>query len=153
MMKIKLDLDLKETEGNNLPRIKAIFWEIGRRLALIDHFLGISPEEIMVRETRKGFHVYITTIEDFDTNPEMIVSIQLLLFSDWKREMFNLRRIIFDRKSMGEVREGWNVLFLRKKDHDGELSKEERTKLSDELANKIVEGYEDQMAYLVGEKT
>ncbi|NPA98176.1 MAG: hypothetical protein GXO43_02245 [Crenarchaeota archaeon] len=147
-MKLKLDIDFIDKDNLGVQYLKVVGWEIGRRLALIDAFLCISPEAIKVRETKHGFHIYIDTLTNFDVTPELIVALQLLLKSDWKREMFNLRRILHDKKHNGKVSPDWNVLFMEKKALAND-SKEERTELSDTIAEAIINGYEEQMELLI----
>jgi hypothetical protein len=152
-MELKLDLDLKftydiehygkigEYSDKFLARAKAVFWEIGRRLRLLETILGIEVEEVKIRETAKGFHVYITTSEPFEPQPETIVAIQLILMSDWKREVFNLSRIIEARKRGDIDKTNWNVLFAVKVRNGKVVSREEKTPLCDILGDKLIEGY------------
>jgi len=154
-MEVKLDLDLKfsydlehygmigEYSDKFLNRAKAVFWEIGRRLRLLEEVLGIVVKEVKIRETKKGFHVYITTEEPFKPEPEFIVAVQLILMSDWKREMFNLERIIRGRKLGNLDKMNWNVLFSVKTENGKLLSKEEKTPLCNILGEKLIEGYEE----------
>lgn len=151
VIRILVDLDW---DKKNLPRIRAHSWEIGRRLALIDYFLGVEPYEIKVRETKNGFHIYITATtrhkHDNIITPEVIVALQLILMSDIHREIMNLRRII-ERKDNNMPLGEWNVLFNIKADKEGVKSCEKRTELSDEVARKIVEGYEMMLRMLHGD--
>lgn len=154
-MELKLDLDLKftydlehygkigEYSDKFLARAKAVFWEIGRRLKFLEEILDIEIEEVKIRETRKGFHVYITTSEPFKPEPEFIVAVQLILMSDWKREVFNLDRIVKGRKLGNLDKMNWNVLFSVKVQNGELTSKEEKTPLCDILGQKLLEGYQE----------
>jgi len=111
---LKLDID-----GSLGPR-KML--EIGKRFMVVRTLLGAKLKDVKQVKTKNGFHVYIR----FETNVELddkdIVFLQLLLLSDWRREIFNWRRVKSNLKK-------WNVLFKKKyKVVNGELkevSKEE----------------------------
>lgn len=152
--KVQILIDLDWDRGD-LPVILARSVEIGSRLALIDHFLGIEPCMIKVRETAHGFHIYITAVtrhkHENTVTPELITALQLILMSDVHREIMNLRRILERRDNHMPLGE-WNVLFTVKADSRGIKSYERKTELSDRVAQKISEGYETMLRTLLGEE-
>lgn len=78
-----------------------------RDRAFVFRFLKINIYRVEVYKTAHGWHVYYTTRRKF---PDIeIAFIQLLLGSDYKREMFNFQRIT---KKFNISR--WNTLFKRK---------------------------------------
>lgn len=88
---IKLDYDNIDSK-DEIP--------IDRICRVIDYY-ALSPENYLINRSNNGFHVRITVKEDLPD--EMTVVVQLLMGSDYQREMINYRRIREDVKN-------WNVL-------------------------------------------
>lgn len=62
--------------------------------------------------TNRGWHLEIETARR--VHPWRIVALQAILGSDYRRELFNLRRTGNWRNLPAVARERWNVLFLQK---------------------------------------
>lgn len=90
---------------------------------LMQYFSDYSPMKVKVYKTKKGFHFYIYTpnvlywkeayksVFEYDK-----ILVQLILGSDWLRELRNLNRNI-------EGDENWNILFSEK-DKNGKMQYE-----------------------------
>ncbi len=65
----------------------------------------------MVRydRTRHGWHVLVFLTHDVP--PPLVVAAQAIWGSDWRREMFNLRRVQHLRRVPAYWRCRWNVLY------------------------------------------
>ena len=85
---------------------------------LMRYFPQMSPMKIKVYRTKKGFHFYIYTKDEVknketdDAGTQLLndletVLVQLILGSDWLRELRNINRI-----SKGD--KNWNLLFSEK---------------------------------------
>lgn len=74
---------------------------------LMQYFPRLSPIKVAVYKTKKGFHFYIYIKKEIELNDPEKVFIQLLLGSDWLRELRNINRI-----SKGD--KNWNLLFSEK---------------------------------------
>ena len=86
---------------------------------LMQYFPQVSPMKVMVYRTKKGFHfyVYIKNRKVVQNSPiTEIVFVQLVLGSDWLRELRNMYRI-----SKGDA--DWNILFSDK-DKNGKVQHE-----------------------------
>ncbi len=85
---------------------------------LMQYFPEFIPMKVMVYKTKKGFHFYIYILNKiyFAVNKNDVVLIQLILGSDWLRELRNLHRI-----SEGDT--NWNILFSEK-DKNGKMQYE-----------------------------
>ena len=94
-MELKIDIDKKD-KREFMERFTAFYRYFKPRVVSYD-----------IRETRKGYHVRLTVDFPFDFNDVDIVFLQLLLGSDWKRELLNYFRIKNKISS-------WNVLFNKK---------------------------------------
>jgi len=72
---------------------KNVQWEEWtERLCFVLENLNIKPRDIRIFETEKGYHIYVVVwgcIEDWLT-----VMVQALLGSDYKRETYNLSRLL-----------------------------------------------------------
>ena len=86
---------------------------------LMQYYSDLSSMKVMVYRTKKGFHFYVY-IKDKDitriSEPFPIIFFQLILGSDWLRELRNL-----DRLAKGD--ENWNILFSEK-DKNGKMQYE-----------------------------
>lgn len=95
---LKLDIDSKS------KRVKS---EIAKRMVFLQKFLGNKSFKIKEVETKKGYHIEITFKPKIDLDDKDLVFMQLLLLSDWKRELLNWVRVKNNLKN-------WNVLFNKK---------------------------------------
>jgi hypothetical protein len=84
-------------------------YAIFHRLKTIQRFFRMRKMSVSISATKNGRHVTI----NFDSGKKItdadIVFLQLMLFSDWKRELFNWLRIRSGCKK-------WNVLYKQKFD-------------------------------------
>ncbi|MCW7078991.1 MAG: hypothetical protein OCU22_07705 [Canidatus Methanoxibalbensis ujae] len=135
---IKVDLDISKCEGDVVKTAE----EICRRMYFIEIYTPVRFGDIKVYETKRGFHLYIDLKEPayLKKNKAFIVILQLLLMSDWKREVFNLSRVM-SMFFLNVEYENWNILFYCKRDTKGNYSIERRTYLSI-MFEKILQNYE-----------
>ncbi|RLC42946.1 MAG: hypothetical protein DRH44_04535 [Candidatus Coatesbacteria bacterium] len=135
---VKVDLDIKKDESEVVKTAE----EICRRMYFIEIYTPIRFGNVEVYETRRGFHLYIEVKEPayLKKNKAFIVALQLLLMSDWKREVFNLSRVM-SMFFLNVDYENWNILFYCKRNADGKYSTERRTYLSIML-EQILRSYE-----------
>ncbi len=138
---IDLDMDYKSA-----PAVRRKGKEIAERLFQVSLFLPIALVSIDVKETTGGFHIRIELSSSLELNDKDIVFLQLLLGSDWRREVFNFRRI-----HEGVFADNWNVLFLEKRRGGRIVSWEQSTELADELKLSIVENYKNLMSMVRGD--
>ena len=82
---------------------------------LLQYFKELGPIKVVVYKTKKGYHFYIYTAKHFELPFDQIFS-QLLLGSDWLRELRNLYRLSRSDKD-------WNILFSEK-DKNGKMQYE-----------------------------
>ena len=99
---IKIDLDDKSLWNTFLERAKFVlaFWHL-------------TVKHVWVAETAKGYHVVIITKEKLQD--QQICFLQLAMGSDYKRECFNLARILRGEKD-------WNLLFKTKEQFRPDLT-------------------------------
>jgi hypothetical protein len=83
---------------------------------LMQYFPKLSPMKVKVYKTKKGFHFYVYIKKTVYAKSVEIVLSQLVLGSDWLRELRNLHRI-----SKGD--KDWNILFSEK-DKNGKMQYE-----------------------------
>jgi len=101
---IKIDLDSKDQWQNFIEKAKFVlaFWHL-------------TIKHVWVAETSKGYHIVIIVKEKL---PDMqICFIQLALGSDYKRECFNLARVLRGEKD-------WNLLFKTKEQFRQDLTQQ-----------------------------
>ena len=108
---ILVDIDKKDVSAE----------EIAERMFFISVFTPFDFTRIRVRETAKGFHIYLWCA-DIKPTPVDKVVIQLILGSDYRRELFNYLRVCGR-----ETPRKWNVLFATKYDGNGNKISRERT--------------------------
>lgn len=96
---IKIDLDGKA--------YKRRFSEIAKRLVFLKRVLNVPKFTIEEKETKHGYHIVVKFSSDLKLDNKDIVILQLILMSDWKREVFNWLRVIGNLTN-------WNVLFNKK---------------------------------------
>ena len=88
---------------------------------LMQYYPQFSPMKVMVYRTKKGYHFYIyltarNRVQKSAAKDSEIVLTQLILGSDWLRELRNIHRI-----SKGDT--DWNILFSEK-DKNGKMQYE-----------------------------
>ena len=65
------------------------------------------------RSTHGGWHVIVES-DKLRLGPRETVAIQAILGSHWRREAFNLSRVVLLHRAPPMWRERWNVLYRRK---------------------------------------
>lgn len=104
MTLIKIDYDEK------ISNVENFVTEFEKRFRFLD-LLFREPLEVMrvrVQETRKGFHFYVRVDFHRRISDLELVVFQLVLLSDYKREGFNLVRIV----EGNTLADRWNILFV-----------------------------------------
>ena len=122
--KIKLDIDNKDLA----------FKLVDRWAWVLSNFQDwFKVKGIKIRETSSGFHVYLSI--DRLLTAEDVIILQLILGSDYKREIYNLKRL----RQLGK----WeNILFTYKlRFSDSYISQEESTYKARELGERFIEEY------------
>jgi hypothetical protein len=94
--------------------------ELIDRIKFIRIFTPFKIYRIQVRETARGFHVYLW-VDGQHPTPAEAVLVQMALGSDYRREIFNYRRVWPNKHP-----ERWNILFKAKYDNEGNLISEEK---------------------------
>ena len=95
---LKLDLDKPNT----------IMWaEQNHRLIVIEKFFRMKDIYTETKLTKHGTHDTITFTTDKKLTDYDLVFLQLMMLSDWKRELFNWLRVRSGCKK-------WNVLYKQK---------------------------------------
>ena len=82
---------------------------------LMQYYPDVSPMKIVVYKTKKGFHFYVYTKHHWELGKDKVTA-QLILGSDWLRELRNLYRL-----NQGDV--DWNLMFSEK-DKNGKMQYE-----------------------------
>ena len=129
-----MDIDRKPKQ---LSRFAKQFVE---RMAFVSGFMSFPFCQIEIYETTKGYHIYLWTE---GTQPSAIqkVLMQLALGSDYRREVFNYKRVCSKK-----IPPRWNLLFVSKYNEEGKrVSKEERTISAIGLEEEIVVMYMEKM--------
>lgn len=103
---LKIDIDRKR-KINKLAR------NIVGRLKVLKETATISVADVRVFETRRGYHIELEIDAPVLDNKD-IVFMQLLLNSDWRREVFN-----WLRSRASDTLPNWNILFDAKVKDDG----------------------------------
>jgi len=135
---ILVDIDFKPENKRRLIKMAEDFaW----KMYFVSDSLGLRFTDINVYETNKGLHFYLKAESERPLTPLEIIIIQLALGSDYKREIFNLRRARawLDGE---ELDDGWNTLFRHKYKNGKLVSYERRTEYSKVLEGYIVSRYE-----------
>ncbi len=131
--KILVDIDFKpETKQRFMKLVDDFAW----KMYFVSTSLNLRFTDIEVYETSKGYHIYLYCDSGRPLIPLEIIIIQLALGSDYKREIFNLRRA---RAWLDgdELEEGWNVLFRYKYKHGKLVSYEKETKESERFRSYV----------------
>jgi|SRR4030042_90152 len=84
------------------------FW---RRFHKTCRVIGNSPEWYRYDRTRHGWHVVIYWRNPM--SPWMILALQAILGSDWRRESMNFARLSSNRKDRFSMKR-WNILYAEK---------------------------------------
>jgi hypothetical protein len=102
--------------------------------------LGVRFTGIKVYETSKGIHVYLDAESERPLTPLEVIIIQLCLGSDYKRELYNLRRARawLDGE---ELENNWNTLFKYKYKNGKLVSKETVTEFSKFFEDYVMRRY------------
>jgi hypothetical protein len=95
MIELKIDIDKKDKR------------DFMRRYQALYRYFRFNLVDYEITETRKGYHLRLIIDFPFKVTSEEIVLLQLLLGSDWKREMLNYLRV---KNGI----EDWNKLFIAK---------------------------------------
>ena len=83
--------------------------DLCERIAWACAVLRWPIEAVRVDRTRRGYHVVIGVRRRLA--PPVVVAAQAILFSDWRREVFNLLRVSKLDDAPKFWRERWNVLY------------------------------------------
>jgi hypothetical protein len=118
--KILVDIDYKYEDKERMVKMVSDF---AFKMYFVTDVLGVRFTGIKVYETSKGIHVYLDAESERPLTPLEIIIIQLALGSDYKRELYNLRRARawLDGE---ELENNWNTLF-KYKYKDGKLVSKE----------------------------
>jgi hypothetical protein len=106
---LKLDLDNEQTEPVYIYKNKISFSDLAvfNRLKTVQRFFRMRKITADIKPTKHGRHVTISFDSDKKITDADIVFLQLMLLSDWRRELFNWLRIRSNAKK-------WNVLYKQK---------------------------------------
>jgi len=124
--KILVDIDYKYEDKERMVKMVSDF---AFKMYFVTDVLGVRFTGIEVYETSKGIHVYLDAESERPLTPLEIIIIQLALGSDYKRELYNLRRARawLDGE---ELENNWNTLFKYKYKNGKLVSKETVTEFS-----------------------
>lgn len=124
--KILVDIDFK---AENMRRLVKMAEDFAWKMYFVSSSLNLRFTKVKVYETKKGIHIYLDVESERPLTPLEVIIIQLALGSDYKREIFNLRRARawLDGE---ELEEGWNTLFRYKYKNGKLVSNEEETEYS-----------------------
>ena len=123
---LKLDIDFKPTDTNKLVD------QIIERVIFLEDVFCVQFEKFEVFETNKGLHIYVKIGSKNKLKNTDIVVLQLVLGSDYKREIYNWMRV----RNGGNVKY-WNKLFKKKTVKGVVVSEEKKTELAVELESKL----------------
>jgi hypothetical protein len=143
--KILVDIDYKYEDRERMVKMVSDF---AFKMYFVTDVLGVKFTEIKVYETSKGIHVYLDAESERPLTPLEIIVIQLALGSDYKRELYNLRRARawLDGE---ELENSWNTLFKYKYKNGKLVSKETVTEFSKFFEDYVMRRYN---SLLRGEK-
>jgi hypothetical protein len=96
----KENLLLLDVDQQRAPRLERMFRVL--------RGVGIKSKYVRLDKTERGWHVVI--LMNRKVPPAVTVALQAIMGSDYKRETFNIRRVI----SGVELGKRWNLLFLCK---------------------------------------
>jgi len=124
--KILVDIDYKYEDKERMVKMVSDF---AFKMYFVTDVLGVRFKGIKVYETVKGIHIYLDAESERPLTPLEVIVIQLALGSDYKRELYNLRRARawLDGE---ELENNWNTLFKYKYKNGKLVSKETVTEFS-----------------------
>jgi hypothetical protein len=124
--RILVDIDYKYEDRERMVKMVSDF---AFKMYFVTDVLGVRFTGIKVYETSKGIHMYLDAESERPLTPLEIIIIQLALGSDYKRELYNLRRARawLDGE---ELENSWNTLFKYKYRNGKLVSKETVTEFS-----------------------
>ena len=111
-----MKLDFDNSKDNTVYNI---YNQIALRFVMLEKFFQIYERRGYTRQTKHGIHVTIEFKSKLPISDKDIVFMQTLLGSDWKREIFNWKRVRSGLKN-------WNVLFNKKFDSQMKLISREK---------------------------
>jgi hypothetical protein len=120
-----LKIDLDETDLKKEPHyiyeeeMSVSDYVIYHRLEVAMKFFRMRELKAIIKYTKHGRHIEIKFKSDKKITDADLVFLQLLLYSDWKRELFNWLRVRSGCKK-------WNVLYKQKFDSKGRLISSEK---------------------------
>lgn len=122
---------------DNKPKNLTTFADkLSEKMAFVSVFMPFRFYQIEIYETTKGYHFYLWSEGDTPSAVQKVL-IQLALGSDYRREIFNYKRV-WSKK----IPPRWNLLFQSKYDHKGKrVSKEEKTDNALRLEEEIMTLY------------
>lgn len=123
---LKLDIDFKPDNADKLVS------QIIERVIFLEDVFCVQFEKFEVYETNKGLHIYVKISSKNKLKNTDIVVLQLVLGSDYKREIYNWMRV----RNGGNVKY-WNKLFKKKTVKGVVVSEEKKTELAVELESKL----------------
>ncbi len=100
---VKVDIDYKP------PNVSLFAKEFAKKLKFVSKLLNLTVESVEAFETEKGYHVYVYFSGSRKLEDVEILVIQLALGSDYKRELYNMTRVLSEKYN-GK----WNVMFKYK---------------------------------------
>jgi hypothetical protein len=135
--KILVDIDYKYEDRERMVKMVSDF---AFKMYFVTDVLGVKFTGIKVYETNKGIHVYLDAESERPLTPLEIIVIQLALGSDYKRELYNLRRARawLDGE---ELENNWNTLFKYKYKNGKLVSKETVTEFSKFFEDYVMRKY------------
>ncbi len=135
--KILVDIDFKPlTDYGFIKLLDDFAW----KMYFVSDILKLTFTDLEVYETAKGWHIYLTCTSEKPLTPLEIIIIQLALGSDYKRELFNLRRARAWLEGE-ELDEGWNVLYRYKYKSGSLVSLEKKTDKSRKFRSYVLVRY------------
>ena len=139
--RILVDIDYK---ADSREKMKKIAEDFAVKMYYTSKILGLEFTDMEVYETAKGFHIYLDAESKRPLTPVEIIIIQLALGSDYKRELFNLRRarVWLDGEDLDP---NWNVLYKYKYNHGRLASNELDTEYSRIFKNHAFNTYREKM--------
>ncbi len=134
-VRLLVDIDYKPRD------VKKFSEEIAKKMNFIDFTFGTVFVRVKCFETARGLHLAFDVVADKNFNDIDTIICQMALGSDYKRELFNYRRI----RGKTKVKD-WNILFKKKvKRGKGKevlyISEEKETELSKKIEQTIMEEY------------
>jgi hypothetical protein len=112
---LKLDFDQVVWEAR--PELSR---EVYERLDFLATLLEFEFHWRWMPSTNAGFHVEIIVF-NFKYSPVVVVALQAILGSDWKRETYNLMRALVVDQAPDFWHQRWNVLYSTKLEGGGSV--------------------------------